>query len=73
MATLSLSYDTGTVTLADLNDALAIEWGYQAGTETKAEYNRRMLGRIIREAYRNGKRKGILAAAEATVPDVPIT
>ena len=79
MATLTFSFDTGSVTLSDLNDALATEFGYQAtingqpNPETKAQYNRRILGRWIRDAYRNGKRKELVAAAEASVPDVTIT
>ena len=80
MAILNLgTFDTGNVTLAGLNDALSIEWGYQAtidgqpNPETKAQFNRRQVGRIIKETYKNGKRKGIIAAAEATVPNIIIT
>lgn len=79
MATLNLTYSTGSVTLADLNDALANEWGYRAtidgqpNPQTKAEFNKVYLGNVIREAYRNGKRRVILVQAEATVPDITIT
>lgn len=80
MATLNLSFDTGSVTLNELNDGLAIEWGYSAtlpdGTpnpQTKAQFNKAQIRRIIKEAYRNGKRAIILAQAEATVPDIEVT
>jgi hypothetical protein len=67
------------VTLADLNDALGVEWGYQEtingqpNPETKQQFNRRQVARIIREAYRNGKRKILYQQAEASVPEITIT
>ena len=79
MATLNLSFDIGSTTLNELNDGLAIEWGYQVtidgipNPETKSNFNRRQIARVIKEAYKNGKRKGILAAAELTVPDITIS
>ena len=86
MATLNLSYNTGSVTLSDLNDTLAFEWGYRANIpdpqnpeqtipnpESKADFNKRLIGMHIKNAYRQGKRRPILDNAEASVPDITIT
>lgn len=86
MATLDLgTFNTGSVTLTDLRDAVALAWGYTdtipdpenpGGTlpnVTKAVFVRQNVARLLKEAYRQGKRMQIMAQAETTVPDITIT
>lgn len=79
MATLTLTYDTGSVTLTDLNDTLALELGYEPiingapNPETKAQFNRRIIGQRLREMYRSAKRRQAYAEVESTIPDTPMS
>jgi hypothetical protein len=86
MATLSFSFDTGTVPVARIIDAMALEYGYQAtipdpanpgqtipNPQTKAQFGKAQIGRIIKEAVRNQERQAARAAAEAGITDIPIT
>lgn len=77
MATLTLTYETGSVTLTDLNNMLALEWGYQEtingqpNPESKANFNRRQVRRMIQEAYLRQRRIQAEVAATNGLPSVP--
>ena len=77
MPELNLTFNTGNIPLADINDALALEYGYQEiidgapNPETKAAFNKRHIGRIIREAYQRQKKVAAAKAATDAIPDVP--
>jgi hypothetical protein len=88
MASVTFTFSIAGVTVVDLNNTLAEEWAYPAmvldpaslpelvmipNPETKAEFNRRQIGDMIRQAYRKGKRHSLVIAAEASVPDAPVT
>ena len=79
MATLSFSFDTGSVTLARITDAMAITYGYQAtidgspNPQTKVQFARSQIKRIIIEAVHNAERQTALATAESTVTDITLT
>jgi hypothetical protein len=86
MATLSFSFDTGSVTVARIVDAMAITYGYQAtipdpqnagqsiaNPETKAQFAKAQIKRIITEAVKNAEMHEARKAAEATVTDITLT
>lgn len=68
MATLTFSFDTGAVPLSRIVDGMAVTYGYPEtipdpanpgqtipNTETKAQFARRQIRRIIIEAVRTGE------------------
>lgn len=77
MAQVTFVFDTGSVTANDLNDTLALAYGYQdiingqPNPETKAQFNKRMVGRKIWHDYKH--QKAVLAEAQAreALPVVP--
>lgn len=86
MATLTLEYSTGSITLADLNNKLALEFNYPAtipdpnnpgetipNPETKAQWNHRHIGMKIKEMYKNQRDKALMAAAIEGLPEPPIS
>ena len=76
MATLTLTYDTGNITLADLSDNVALGLNYDSlkiEGETKAQFNKRMVRNFVIDAYRQGKRIAAIQAAEAGIVDLPLT
>ena len=86
MATLSLSCDTGSVTVARIVDAMALHYGYQAtipdpanagqtiaNPETKTQFAKSQIRRIIMEAVKSAEVAQVRQAAEATVTDITLT
>jgi hypothetical protein len=84
MATLSLTYDTGSVSLTRIQDAIAAAYGYQAtipdgngGTipnpESKAQFARRMIGVHIKSVVRNQELAAARAASETSIAEITLT
>lgn len=86
MATLSFSFDTGTVSLTRIVDAMAITYGYQANIpdpanpgqtipnpQTKAQFARAQIRRIIIEAVRNAEAQQAREQAEAGATTIDLT
>lgn len=85
MATLTFSYDTGSITLAEIINNTALDWGYPEfvpdpgnpgevipNPQTKAAFCKAVVKQIIVTAYKNGKRKSAYDQAEATLPDIEL-
>lgn len=78
MATLTLTYDTGNVTLATIMNAFAEEYGYQdtingqPNPESKADFARRIVRQYIVSVIRANNLRHARAAADASVNDAPI-
>ncbi len=86
MATLSFSFETGSVTVARIVDAMALHYGYQANIpdpanagqtianpETKAQFAKSQIRHIIMEAVKNAEMTEARQAAEATVTNITLT
>jgi hypothetical protein len=86
MATLTLTYDTGNVSLTRIQDGLSGAYGWTAtipdpanpaqtipNPETKAQFARRVVGNFIRTTVRNQEAAVAKAAAEAAIADVTLT
>lgn len=80
MATLTFSFDTGTVPISRIVDAMALEYGYSAtlpdgsaNPQTKAQFGKAQIGRIIREAVRNQEASAAKITAEAAVTAIVLT
>jgi hypothetical protein len=84
MATVTFTFETGAIALNDLNNMMALEFGYQdtvpdpvtegqtiPNPETKAQFNKRNIGRQIKEAYYRQKRIEAERAAGSAVPVPP--
>ena len=83
MATLTLSYNTGTVPVSRIVDAICAEYGYQANIpapqnpgqtipnpETKQAFAKRMIGTVIRNIVANQDLATARQAAEANVTPI---
>lgn len=79
MATLTFSFDTGGASLSRINDALAVQFGYQAtingvpNTETKAQFVRRYLKDFIATSVKSGERQAAYRQADAGLTDIQLT
>lgn len=77
MATLSFSFDTGSVPLSRIADAFAVTYGYkpeidgQPNPESKADFARRMIRRHIIDIVRSGERQA--AERSINIQDVELT
>lgn len=86
MATLTFSFDTGSVPLSRIVDAMAIHYGYQANLpdpnnagstipnpETKSQFAKAQIRRIIMEAVKSAEVTQAHITADATVTDITLT
>lgn len=79
MATLNLTYDTGSTTLAEINDAVALEYNYQAtingspNPESKSQFSRRMIGEHIKYIVKHQRTISAVTAAENSVTNIILT
>lgn len=78
MATLTFSFDTGTVPLNRIIDAIALQGGYRAtidgqpNSETKAQFARRLVQRFIVNMVKVAETQIAEATARAGVEDIPL-
>lgn len=86
MAVLTFSFDTGIIPLSRIVDAMAITYGYSAtipdpanlgqtipNPETKAQFGRKQIRRIIMESVRNAEVIQARTTAESGVTDITLT
>lgn len=86
MATLSFSFDTGSVPLTRIIDAVAVVYGYPANIDdpqtpgqtipnpqTKAQFARAVIRRIIVNAVREAEMRSAKATIEASVVNIDLT
>jgi hypothetical protein len=84
MATLTLTYDTGAVSLSRIQDAIAAAYGYQTtipdgngGTipnpESKAQFARRMIGGHIKSVVRTQELAAARVASETSIAEITLT
>ena len=79
MATLTFSFDTGSVPLSKINNAIAAEYDYQStidgepNPESKAEFSKRMIKTVITNIVKNQDKKVARQAAEASVSEITLT
>ncbi len=72
MAVLTLTFDTGTTTLASINDDIAKQYGYQAvlpngqpNPQTKAQFSREVVRNFIVEVIKTQRRAEAFDAVAA--------
>jgi hypothetical protein len=86
MATLNFSYNTGTVPLSRIVDAMAVVYGYPANIEdpenpgqtipnpqSKADFGRAVIRGIIVSAVREAELRTARATADASVANIELT
>jgi hypothetical protein len=86
MATLSFSYNTGSVPLSRIVDAMAVVYGYPVNVDdpenpgqtipnpqTKAEFGRAVIRRIIIDAVREAELRPARVTAESSVAAIDLT
>lgn len=73
MATLTFSYDTGLVPLSRINDAYANYFGYQSGSETKAQFAQRMVKQQIIDIVKSSESSTAISTAVAGVAPIVLT
>lgn len=85
MATLNLSFETGSVPLSKINNAIALEFNYQENIpdianpgqtipnpETKSQFSKRMIGNIIKSIVKNQDLIPARITAEAGVSEISL-
>lgn len=84
MATLSISFDTGSVPLSRIQDAFAAAYGWTAtvpngagaeipNPETKALLTRRKIKEYVVEVVKGQEREAARRTAEGTVTEITLT
>lgn len=79
MAILKFEFDTGSVTLTRINNALAVYHGYQdiingaPNPESKAQFVKRIYKLMIINQVRDGEKMVVRAQAEAGVTPIELT
>lgn len=84
MATLSVSFDTGSVPLSRIQDAFASAYGWTAtvsdgngGTipnpETKAQFMRRKVKEYVTDVVKGQEREAARRTAESAVTEITLT
>jgi hypothetical protein len=78
MATLTFTFDTGNVPTSEIVDALCATYNYQdtidgqPNPETKAQFARKMVARMIGDVVRGYRLRLAREAAEVGVADVDL-
>lgn len=78
MAILNFSFDTGSVPLSRINNAIASQYGYQdtinaqPNPETQIQFSRRMIGDLIKNIVKNQEVFTTTKAAVNTVTEITL-
>jgi hypothetical protein len=84
MATLSFSFNTGTVPLSRIQDAFALAYGYQAtvsdgnggqipNPETKAQFTQRKIREYVVSVVKSQETEAARRTAESAVTEITLT